>query len=314
MSVIAAATIGSSIIGGISSNKASKRNAKSADKATAAQSQIGMAQLAESQRQFNIQEGRAVRTDALTERVTGKQLEQMDINIGLARDYDQYNKDVYRPLEKGLVAEANLAGSAAEQEALAGRAGAAVRNNFAQAQEASGRNLARMGISANSGRALAVNANLDNNMALSEAIAENGGREQAKQLGFAKRMDAASLGRNLPSAQATSAQIANSNGNSAVGNMVGANGSFNAGVSSAAGLMNNAGSTFSNVAAGYRANSTMGNNGFGDLAAGAAGMALRYGANSTGPIRQGLFSLNSTDRLVNPRADTFNQIAANYDP
>ena len=281
MTGIATAIVGSAVIGGIASSSASKNASKSADKATDAANQVGMAQLAEATRQFDIQEGRAVKTDALTEKVTTAQLEAMAKNAALADDYDRYNKTVFRPLETGLVNEANLAGSAAEQEAAAGRAGAAVRNNFGQAQEASGRNLARMGISANSGRALAVNANLGTQMALGEAAAENSARDSTKQLGFAKRMDAASLGRNLPSAQATSSQIANANGNSAVGNTVAANGSFNAGINSASGLLSSAGSTFNNVAGQYRANGNTGN-GFGDVLAGGAGMALRYGATPAG--------------------------------
>ncbi len=314
---VIAAGVGIAAVGAVASNSAAKKNASAANKATAAQENIGMAQLAESTRQFDIQNERAARTDALTDRVTNAQLEAMQKNTALADDYNRYNQTVFRPLETGLVREAEQAGSLAEQDAAAGRAGASVRTNFMQAQDASARNLARMGISANSGRALAVNANLGNNIALGAAAAENGARDQARQLGFAKRMDAASLGRNLPSAQATSSQIANNSGNSAVNNNLASNSSFNAGANSAGSFLNSAGNTFSSAASGFRANPT---SGVGDLLAGGAGMALRYGngggfgSSNAGTINQGFFANNSTGYFANPNASEFNRIASTYDP
>ena len=76
----------------------------------------------------------------------------------------------------------------------------------------------RMGVTPGSGKMLAVG----NQMALSEAVAKAGAANKARDAvetqGFARKMDAASLGRNLPSNQATSAGVAINAGNSAVNN------------------------------------------------------------------------------------------------
>jgi len=104
-------------------------------------------------------------------------------------------------------------------------------------------------------------------------------------------MDAASLGRNLPSAQAVAAN----------GAIAGANGAAATGV----GLMN-AGVNQSRVNAERQAD-TM--SGIGSM----AGMALRYGTTG-GALKTGLFSGNSSDPLSNSNAGTFNRLGSVDDP
>jgi len=73
-----------------------------------------------------------------------------------------------------------------------------------------------MGVNPNSGRMMAMG----NQMALGEAVAKAGAANKARDAvetqGFARKMDAASLGRGLASNQATSAGVALNAGNSAV--------------------------------------------------------------------------------------------------
>jgi hypothetical protein len=244
MSAVATAIIGSAVIGGAVAANGQKQQGEIAGR------QMDMAAQAQAD------------ANAISQQQVNLATRQQDI----ADDYNTYNKTVYRPLETGLVSDAEKAGSQSEQETAAGKAGAAVQHSLTQQRDATGRTLARMGISANSGRALAVNANLDANAALGTAAAENTARDTAKQLGWAKRMDAASIGRNLSSAQATSASIASQGLTGAAGTALGG---ARLGLSANDSLMaNSIASTNSNMA------------GVGSV----AGMAMRYGTSSpTGP-------------------------------
>jgi hypothetical protein len=245
MSVVAAAVIGSAVVGGAVAMNGQKQQGEIAN------------------RQMDQNEQLQAQNQAIEQR----QLDLSERNQDVADEYNTYNKTVFRPLETGLVSEAANAGSATEQEIAAGKAGAAVQHTSAQSREAASRNLARMGISANSGRALAVNANLDAQTALGSAAAQNTARDAAKQLGWAKRMDAASLGRNLPSAQATSASLANQ----------GLAGAANTGIGTANVLTSANNSAMQNSIL----QNTSNMQGLGS----AAGMALKYGAgtSTTGP-------------------------------
>lgn len=257
MSVVAAAVIGSAVVGGAVAMNGQKQQGELADRQ--------MDQNAQLQAQNNV--------------ITQRQLDLSERNQAIADDYNNYSKTVFRPLEQGLVSEAQQAGSLNEQEQAAGKAGAAVQHSTTQAREASARNLARMGISANSGRALAVNANLDATTALGAAAAQNTARDTTKQLGWAKRSDVANLGRNLASSQATSAQIANAGLTSAAAGNVG---TANALTSANSSLMAGTAATTSGTLQGI---------------GGVAGMALRYGANSMPST--GTMGANLTNMFTN---------------
>lgn len=279
MSVVAAAIIGSAVVGAVSSNNAADSASDSAARSTDAQERVGMAQLEQSKIEFAAQQERAAKMDALTEKVTNSQLASQQTQTDLAKDYADYNKNTFRPLEQGLVSEAENYDTPAEQERVAGAASASVEQNFAAQRAANTRDMARMGINPNSGRFQGAASTMAANEALAEAGAENNGRQSVKQLGWAKRMDAASLGRNLPSAQATSAGLALTAGNSAVGNQATANSSFTAGQQPGIQLLNGASGSFGSAAANYgsvygAANQAQANtmSGIGS----AAGMLMKY--------------------------------------
>lgn len=119
------------------------------------------------------------------------------------------------------------------QEQQAGRARQDVAQQFDQRGLQLQRQLASFGVDPTSGR-FASQMNSNNVMqAASEAQAMNQARQAAKQLGWAKRMDAVSLGRGLPGSQATS-----------VGQALQAGQAGLSGQSSISGMYQNAGSQF----------------------------------------------------------------------
>lgn len=154
--------------------------------------------------------------NALSAEVQQQLLESGKINNQIAADYQQYQEEVFRPLEKSIVENANNYDTAGRREQEAALGLADVTQTFDSQREKTNRNNERMGINPNSGNAQAVNAQLDVAEAVAGANAMNKGRKNAETMGNAMKLDAASLGRGLASNQATSQQIANNSATSAV--------------------------------------------------------------------------------------------------
>lgn len=245
---VSAIGVGLSAKAGHDAKKANSRALDNAAQADAAQQGVAMEQLEFAREQDARANVRNDRADALTEKVTGKQLESMDQNMALAADYDAYNKGTFRPLEKGIVADASAYDTPERREAAAGAAGAAVQQSLTQAHDADNRTLARMGVNPNSGRALATQNETSISGALAESAAENNARTQVETLGAAKKMDAASLGRNLPSAQATSAGLGINAGTAAINGTATTNNGVTSRTGMVGGLYGSAGGQFSNAA------------------------------------------------------------------
>lgn len=150
--------------------------------------------------------------------VAQQQLDASRAQTALTTDYADYQKDTFRPLEQGLVADAAAFDTPERRTAAASAAMADVNTQFGQASAASARRLASMGIDPGSARAMAAMNGNDVAQASTAANAAYKARQGVETLGYARRADAANLGRNLASNQATSAQVALSQGNSAVNN------------------------------------------------------------------------------------------------
>lgn len=146
------------------------------------------------------------------------QMASMSQNDAISKDYWDYQKNTFRPLEGGLVRDAEAYDTSARRDAEAGKAVADVGMQTDVARQASLRQLERKSVNPSSGKML----DLGNQMSMSEAAAKAGAANKARSLvetqGFARRMDAANLGRGLASSQATSAGVAMNAGNSAVNN------------------------------------------------------------------------------------------------
>lgn len=153
---------------------------------------------------------------ALGRRQVDMQEELQGFELDEARRFSDRYWGTQAPLEDELIAKARAYNESAEQERMAGVAGADVAQAFAQSREQMQRGLQRRGVSPGSGAAMSEYRKMAMDEALAKAGAMNQTREAARQLGWTRLGEAAALGRGLPSFGATSAQIAAGAGANAV--------------------------------------------------------------------------------------------------
>lgn len=154
---------------------------------------------------------------SLNKQVTQQQLDIARDNQRISNETYDYQKGTFRPVEQAIAADAMKFNEADYANRKAALAGADVTQAFDQAGAEVNRDLARRGMSLSAGQASASASDLALRKAAAIASASNAARDQAEAVGFARKMDAASIGRNLPSQQATAAQIALSGGSQASG-------------------------------------------------------------------------------------------------
>lgn len=147
--------------------------------------------------------------------ITDTQVDVMNANNRRAQDYYEYEKGTFRPLEQGIVKDANEYATESKREALATSAAADVNMAMTNARNQENRALSRMGVNPNSGRFAALNNQLTLGQAAASAGAMTKARNDAENIGFARKMDAASLGRNLASNSSTAYGISVGAGDSA---------------------------------------------------------------------------------------------------
>lgn len=152
----------------------------------------------------------------------------------IADELNTYNKETFRPLEKRLVQEAQTYDTPERQQQAADRAVADVSMAAAAQRQATARDLASYGVAPDSAKSMSIQGSGDINTTKAAAAAATGARDKVEATGYARMADAANLGRNLPSAQATAVSTGTQAGAGAV-NASGA--SLNA-TNSGAGLMN----------------------------------------------------------------------------
>lgn len=195
----------------------------------------------------------------------------------------QYNRymNTFAPVEDSIVSDAMNYDTAGNRERLASEALGDVNAQFGIARENTKRNMASYGIDPTSGvYAGNINAN-DVTQAATAAAAATRARDAAIQLGWAKKMDAAGLGRGVFGNSATAAGLALAGG-------AGASNSFSAGVNSGA--------------AGLNASSTALNNGqipISNASALGASYAQGYGSANNGWGGVGNLGLGSYGTQVN---------------
>ena len=198
--------------------------------------QLGREQLDFAKRQYN-------EMMPLARQVYGQQMDAQRQQMQQAQDYYDYQRNTFRPVEQGLVRDAERFNTEGYREQLAGQAAAAAGRAFGVQQEMGQRAMAGRGVNPNSGAAMAMQAQGNLGLAAQRANAMTGARTQAEQLGFARRMDVTGLGRGLAGAStaayggATGAGTAGMNVAMAPGNQ------FQQG-------MSGAGTTMGNVATG----------------------------------------------------------------
>jgi hypothetical protein len=281
--------------------------------AAAANADIGRDSLAFNKQVYEEGKPRREAMDSLVQQIAGQQLSSANENQALSRDYANYMKTNFRPVEEGLTYQAyglnpqeaaelsklkptdtsdasawgkyssrlnelKTNAETRQQEEAAGQAGGAVGEAAAATRGSNARDLARMGLDPSSGAYAAANESGRLGESAMRADAMNKARITAKNTLWAKQMDVANLGRNLPSNQATSAQIANQAGNSAVGNAGAGNtanlqaqGALNQGYGTATAANSAAGGLYGNV---FDANMR----GYAAQQAGAAGQSQGLGS------------------------------------
>lgn len=154
--------------------------------------------------------------NAIAGRVANSQVALMNQQRQISSEYHNRNKTVFWPLEDTIVKEANAFDTPERREAEAGKAVADVGAQIDGERQAMVRNQQRMGVNPNSGNAIAMGNQMSLAAASAKGKAATAARDKIETQGFARKMDAASLGRGLPSAQATAASTATQAGNAAV--------------------------------------------------------------------------------------------------
>lgn len=139
-------------------------------------------------------------------------------NADISKDYYDYSKNTFRPLEQGLVSQAQAYDTPERRQAESDAAVADVNQQVSAQRAATARDLARAGVNPDSGKELAIREAGDIGAAKAAAGASYQARKGVELQGWARQMDAANLGRGLASSQATSAGVALNAGNSSVGN------------------------------------------------------------------------------------------------
>lgn len=147
--------------------------------------------------------------------VSDAQLASMRQNDAISKDYWNYQQSTFRPMERAIVESAQTYDTESRREQKAGEAIADVQQQIDATQGQQSRQLARMGVNPNDGKFAAMSTQMTMAGALGKAQAASKAREGVELQGYARKMDAANLGRNLASNQATSAGVALNAGNSA---------------------------------------------------------------------------------------------------
>lgn len=178
----------------------------------------------------------------IARQIANQQMAAQQQQMAQAQDYYNYQQQTFRPLEQGLVRDAQRFNTADYRNQLASQAAAASAQAFGNIQNASNRAMGSMGINPNSGRFAGITAQNNLGLAAQRANAMTGARQQAEQMGWARQMDVSGLGRNLPSASLAAYQGASGAGTSGINTYMAPGNQYQAGLAnagnSAAGVLN----------------------------------------------------------------------------
>jgi len=132
-----------------------------------------------------------------------------------ARDYYNYSTNTFRPMEQRLAREADRFNTDAYREQLASQAAADTSRAWSTMRGASDRAMASMGVNPNSPRFASTQRQSALGLAASRAAAMTNARTQAENLGYARRLDVAGLGRGLSGASTAAYGLSVNAGNAA---------------------------------------------------------------------------------------------------
>jgi hypothetical protein len=191
---------------------------------------LGREQLAFSRQQYN-------EIMPLARRVADQQMASQQQQMAQAQDYFNYQQETFRPVERGLVADAASFSTGGFREQQARDAAAATGRAFGVMQDAAGRAAASRGVNPNSGAGMALQSQNMLGLSAQRANAMTGARNQAEQMGFARRLDVTGLGRGLAGASTAAYGGATAAGSAGVNTSMAPGNQFQAGLSSAGSTM-----------------------------------------------------------------------------
>lgn len=173
---------------------------------------LSMQALRRADEQFDYFKERQVDIDRVAEEVTREQLSMMREVRDEGQDQYEYMRDVFRPLEQSMVSQAMRESTPEFYERYASEAMArqAVSNQNAMGQME--RQMASMGVNPNSGAYQSQMRGLQLHNAAAMGAVSNDAYDRAEALGWARRADAAGLGRGLAGAGSAAYGVASGAG------------------------------------------------------------------------------------------------------
>jgi len=201
-----------------------------ADRASQLQYQLGMDHLNFNRRMYD-------ESKPMADEIAGLQMDAQRQQMTHAQDYYDYNRSTFRPAEMRMAADAAMFDSEAYRERMAADATQRAALAFEGGQGALRRDLTRRGINPNSGAFAAMGNQNAIAMAGMQATGANNARMQAEQLGWARNLDVAGLGRNLPGASSAAYAGASGAGSAAMNVNMAPGGMYNQGFGQAAGAV-----------------------------------------------------------------------------
>jgi hypothetical protein len=168
------------------------------------------------ERQLEFAERQYAEMMPLARQVYGQQMDAQRQQMNQAQNYFDYQQQTFRPVEQGLVRDAERFSTEGYREQMAGQAAAAAGRAFGVQQDMGQRAMASRGVNPNSGAGMALQAQGNLGLAAQRANAMTGARTQAEQLGFARRLDVTGLGRGLAGASTAAYQGATGAGSAGI--------------------------------------------------------------------------------------------------
>lgn len=187
--------------------------------------QIAMAQASEKvgMRQLDIMESllpyyrqRQDDLDALTKRVNETTIGVQRQSADQAKDMFDYSVSTFRPVEQSVVAQAMADSMPDAYARYASGAAARTGQVFSGLQKATERSMRSMGVNPNSARFASANRAAEMDAAVRAGADFNDAYDRAENRGYARRLDAAGLGRNLAGASTAAYGAATGAGSAAL--------------------------------------------------------------------------------------------------
>jgi hypothetical protein len=169
----------------------------------------------------------------LARQVYGQQMAAQDQQMRQAQDYYNYQQETFRPVERGLVADAQRFSTEDYREQMARDAALQAARAFGTTQTMGDRAAAARGISIDSPAAMAMRNQGQYALATGKAQMMNNARTQAEQMGFARRLDVTGLGRGLAGASTAAYQGATGAGSAGMNTAMAPGSQFQQGLGAA---------------------------------------------------------------------------------